>query len=265
MTRNTVKIAQISDLHLFENKEKTLLGVNTYQSFSHVLDLLKSDTTQPDIILLTGDVSQDHSKMAYQHVVDAFSAWTIPIYYVPGNHDDKKWMVEVLSTGTISNLKHILLEGWQLILLDSQKVGAVEGSLSPTQLDFLETCLKTYPMHRAILVFHHQPVSVGARWLDQLGLQNADELWAVLARYPNSHTILFGHVHQEYQNKKNGINCLSVPSTCIQFKRNNAEFALEELPPAYRWIELSPTGDFKTAVCRVARYVGVFDAEAKGY
>jgi Icc protein len=265
MTQNVTRIVQISDLHLYADKEKTLLGVNTHQSLTAALDLLKADAKQPDIILLSGDLSQDHSEIAYQHVIEAFKTFSAPIYYVPGNHDDKQKMPTLLSAKMFSDLKHIIVDQWQLILLDSQKPHAVEGFLSQTQLDFLEDCLQAYPTHRAIVVFHHQPVPVGATWLDKLGLENADELWSVLSRYPNSHTILFGHVHQEHQSKKNGIHCFSTPSTCIQFKRNSVDFALEELPPAYRWIDLYSNGDLKTAVCRAARYVGVFDKEAKGY
>ncbi len=265
MASEALRIVQISDLHLYANKEKTLLGVNTYQSFSAALDLLKSAITPPDLILLTGDLTQDHSEIAYQHIVAAFASFSMPIYYVPGNHDDGKLMSRVLTANTFSPCKQILLGAWQLILLDSQKPNAVEGYLASAQLDFLEECLKMYPEKQAIIAFHHQPVSVKTAWLDRLGLSNADELWSVLARYKAVHTVLFGHVHQEHAGKKNGIAYYSTPSTCIQFKRNSTDFALEELPPAYRFIDLYPKGDLKTGVCRAARYIGVFDEKATGY
>lgn len=265
MNSQPLRIVQISDMHLYASKEKTLLGVNTHESFSVTLNLLKSATTLPDLILLTGDLAQDHSEMAYQHVVEAFKTFTIPIYYVPGNHDDGKLMARILPSATISNLRHIVLDQWQLILLDSQKPNAVEGYLARTQLDFLEDCLQMYPAQRAIIVFHHQPVLVGTTWLDKLGLANADELWSIIALYSHVHTILFGHIHQEHKGKKNGITYFATPSTCIQFKGNCVDFALEELPPAYRWIDLYPNGDLKTGICRASHYVGIFDAEAKGY
>lgn len=265
MNHNPLRVVQISDIHLYANKERTLLGVNTHDSFSAVLGLLKSATTLPDLVLLTGDLAQDHSEMAYQHVVEAFKTLSIPVYYVPGNHDDVNLMARILPSTTISNLKHIVLDPWQFILLDSQKPNAVEGHLNRTQLDFLEDCLQMYPTQRAVIVLHHQPVSVGATWLDKLGLTNAAELWAILACYSQVHTILFGHVHQEHEGEKNGITYFATPSTCIQFKGNCVNFALEELPPAYRCIDLYPNGTLKTTVCRASRYIGVFDAEAKGY
>ena len=222
----SIRLVQISDPHIYANKEKTLLGVNTYQSFSAVLDLIKTDSTPPDLILLTGDLAQDHSEAAYQLVKEAFESFNIPI---------------------------------------SQKPKAVEGYLEDTQFDFLENCLAMYPNHHAIIVFHHQPIPVGTSWLDKLGLINADKLWETLKRYPQVQTLLFGHVHQAHAGKKNGISYYATPSTCIQFKRNCVDFALEELPPGYRWLDLYPNGDMKTDIRRLANYIGVFDIDAKGY
>ena len=261
----SIRLVQISDPHIYANKEKTLLGVNTYQSFSAVLDLIKTDSTPPDLILLTGDLAQDHSEAAYQLVKEAFESFNIPIYYIPGNHDDIELMARVLPSDTLSSLKQIVLPPWQFILLNSQKPKAVEGYLEDTQFDFLENCLAMYPNHHAIIVFHHQPIPVGTSWLDKLGLINADKLWETLKRYPQVQTLLFGHVHQAHAGKKNGISYYATPSTCIQFKRNCVDFALEELPPGYRWLDLYPNGDMKTDIRRLANYIGVFDIDAKGY
>jgi len=260
-----IRIVQISDPHIYASKEKTLLGVNTYESFSAVLDLVKTDNTPPDLILLTGDLAQDHSELAYQLVKEAFESFNIPIYYIPGNHDDIELMARILPSDTISSLKQIVLPPWQFILLNSQKPHAVEGYLDDTQFAFLENCLNMYPNHHAIIVFHHQPIPVGTTWLDKLGLINADKLWETLKQYPQVHALLFGHVHQAHAGEKNGIPYYSTPSTCIQFKRNCVDFALEELPPGYRWLDLYPNGDIKTDVCRLANYIGLFDINAKGY
>jgi Icc protein len=265
MTNKKFRVVQLSDLHLYADQEKTLLGVNTYQSFSATLDLLKKDSTPPDLILLTGDLAQDNSELAYQAVKDAFNSFSTPIHYIPGNHDDISLMTRVLPSANFSSLKQIILGPWQFILLNSQKPHAVEGYIDDAQFNFLENCLQMYPHHHAIIVFHHQPVPVGVTWLDKIGLTNADKLWETLARYPHVHTLLFGHVHQAHVGEKNGIPYYSTPSTCIQFKRNCVDFALEELPPAYRWIDLYPNGDLKTDICRTSHYMGVFDANAKGY
>jgi Icc protein len=267
MTNNSsLRIVQISDIHLFADATRSLLGVNTQESFDTVVDLLHADPLKPDLILLTGDLSQDGTEASYQRIAEQLNAFKVPVFCIPGNHDDSDVMKTTYSSNQqISLDKHKIWESWQIILLDSQKPGAVEGYLAQSELLYLEECLRAYPEHKAIVVFHHQPIPVGTVWLDKLGLTNADALWALVGRFPQVETVLFGHVHQEHEGVKNGIRYYSSPSTCIQFKTNNVEFALEELAPGYRWIELTIDGQLQTGVQRAAHYIGQFDKQAKGY
>lgn len=259
-----VRIVQISDIHLFADKKEELLGVKTYESFSAVIDLLKKDSV-PQLILLTGDLSQDFTDISYMHVAEKMKDFPLPVYCVPGNHDDANKMAKLFPYENVSNIRHVILEHWQIILLDSQKPGSVVGYLNPNEINFLKECLQKYPEHHALIVFHHQPKPVGCAWLDHYTILNAVEFWHTLSHYPNVKGIIFGHVHQENEGSAQGIPYYSVPSTCIQFKKNSDDFALDHLPPGYRWLDLYPNGEIKTAVCRVKNYVGTFDPNAKGY
>lgn len=265
MDNAPLRVVQISDIHLLADKEAALLGVKTQESFQAVIDLLRKEMGNIDLILLSGDLSQDNSEAAYTRIADNLKLFNVPIYYVPGNHDNPKVTSRVYPYQTISNHRHIILKNWHIILLSSQKPGAVEGYLDESQLNYLQHCLQAYPEHQAIVLFHHQPMPVGCKWLDNLGLTNADEFWKIVSHYPKVNTVLFGHVHQEFEQVMHGIKCYSTPSTCIQFKRKQDEFGLEDLPPGYRWIQLYEDGKIETEVRRVAKYVGVFDANAKGY
>ncbi len=260
-----IRIVQISDIHLFGDKGGSLLGVKTQASFEAVLDLLKKDTNKPSLILITGDLSQDETETAYIRIADMISEFGIPVYCAPGNHDDSGVMKQIYPRKKMINDKHIILQNWDIIMLDSQKRGAVEGYLDASQLKYLKKCLEHDSKHHAIITLHHHPIQVGSAWLDNIGLKNADEFWKILKDYPRVNTILFGHVHQSVEHKKNDINCYAAPSTCIQFKKNNANFALDNVPPGYRWLDLYPDGRVKTGVHRVAHYIGEFHAHAKGY
>lgn len=265
MPATQTRIVQISDMHVFANKDASLLGVKTYESLSVLVNLLKADGTPPDFILLSGDLSQDQSIESYQHIVEIFADFPQTIYCFPGNHDDGKVMTSFFPRGNISHSRNIILDQWQIILLDSQVYGAVYGYLQDSQLDFMQKCLRQHPELNAIIAFHHQPISINCEWLDNLGLKNADRFWEILKKYPQVTTVLFGHIHQEYVGKKNGIHLYATPSTCIQFKPNIPNFALDNLPPAYRWIDLQLNGEIKTGIKRCADYVGTFDPDAKGY
>jgi Icc protein len=132
-------------------------------------------------------------------------------------------------------------------------------------MEYMQACLAKYPHHQGIAVFHHQPIPVRSAWLDQYVLANASEFWRTVRDFPQLKTILFGHVHQVHEGQKQGVHYYSAPATCIQFMRNRNDFALENLNPGYRWLDLSPSGDFRTGIVRVPHYVGTFQANAKGY
>lgn len=265
MTTHPLRIIQISDSHLFADASQSLLGVNTEESFQAVVSFIKNAAGKIDLIIHSGDLSQDGSKESYERVAQALKELQVPVYYIPGNHDNVRTLTAVYPIEPISGHKHIVLKNWHIILLNSQKPGCVEGYLDASQLTYLQHCLQTYPEHQAIIVFHHQPVLMGCAWLDNLGLKNADEFWQLISGYPKVNSVLFGHVHQENVQMVNGVKCYSVPSTCIQFARDCDEFGLENLPPGYRWIDLHEDGFLETGVQRIEKYVGKFDKHAKGY
>lgn len=261
-----LKIIQISDTHVYSDAERELLGVKTQEGFQAVLDLIRAEEADNiDLILHTGDLSQDGTEAAYTRIAECLQSFNVPVYCIPGNHDNAKMMAQVYPLATISNNRHIILKNWHIILLDSQIPTAVAGYLDPSQLNFLQSCLQAYPEHQALIAFHHHPLPVGCYWLDKIGLTNADEFWNIISHYPKINTVLFGHVHQVYENLFHHIKCYSAPSTCFQFMRKQDHFGIENLPPGYRWIHLYEDGRVETGIKRVPKYIGTFDSHAKGY
>jgi Icc protein len=260
-----LKIIQISDTHVFADQSQSLLGVPTQQSFEAVLKHIREANHSIDFIIHSGDISQDYSEVSYMRVADMLSTFNVPVYCVPGNHDDSNKMAKVYPREKMSTDKQILSKHWQLILLDSHQNGMVKGYLDQSQLTYLEHCLQQYPQHHAIIIFHHHPLPVGSEWLDNLWLTNAPDFWQLISRYPQVNTVLFGHVHQQFEQSHQGIACYSTPSTCIQFKRKQDHFGLENLNQGYRWIHLFDDGHLETAVVRLPHYIGEFDDKAKGY
>ncbi len=265
MEETPLKFIQISDIHLLKDNKSALLGVTTFDSFQAILKEVKKNLKGTDFFILSGDLSQDASIESYQKVAEGISQFKLPAYYVLGNHDDFHVISQVYPLDYVSNQRVIISKQWQIILLNSQKTGAVEGYLPDEQFEFLAQSLESYPEHHALIVFHHHPIPIHCGWLDPLGLTNADELWEFLKHYPQVRAVLFGHIHQEHEGRKNGIYYASPPSTCIQFKPKTKDFQLDSLPQGYRWVELYPNGQFKTGIHRLAHYVGNFDPTAKGY
>ena len=246
----SLTIAQITDTHLFRETTAEFRGVNTYQSFIAVVEKLRQISPSPDLLLLTGDLSQDETKESYQILGDHLESLAVPIYSIAGNHDNLQLMEQVLVNQPFSREKYLNLADWQIILLNSAVSGQVAGYLSPETLSYLKTKLSQF--NRPTLIsLHHHPVEINSEWMDEYKVQNNRKFLEIITGYPQVKIVLFGHIHQEFDSYQNGIRYLGTPSTCIQFQPNNYDLAMDEFKPGFRLLTLLNNGEFDTKVIRV--------------
>jgi 3',5'-cyclic-AMP phosphodiesterase len=248
---DVLKVIQLTDTHLYGSPEDRLGGMDTHRSLRSVLELAQAQHWPPDLILATGDLSQDGSQKSYERLQTIFEPLAVPVYHLPGNHDVPAVMKRILSGGQVRTERHCRWGLWQIVLLDSTAPDEVGGHLADQELDFLEQCLRSNPELHALVCVHHQPVAIGNHWMDEIGLDNPSRFFAVLDRYPQTKGVVWGHVHQNFEDELQGVRLLATPSTCIQFKPKTAHFTIDTTLPGYRWLELWPTGHIHTGVCRV--------------
>ncbi len=264
-----IKLLHITDHHLFKSKDSgQLLGINTYHSFTESLRQIK-DETQSDYhcVICSGDISQDFSTDSYHHFAQLVEPLNTTCYWIPGNHDNTKTIQEALNQ--YSHLKsqaHLVLsDEWQVIFLNSHLPYSPRGYLNEHELSQLDELLTTHHQRHTIITMHHHPIDVGCKWLDQHRLDNRSDFWAVLEKHSNVKIVLCGHVHQEQALERQGVQLLTTPSTCIQFKPNSEQFALDTLNPGWRTLTLYPDGRFDTEVKRCTYSTFTPDMNSQGY
>lgn len=262
----SINLLQITDTHLFGGKHESLLGVNTWASYSAVLEAITAQQRDYALILATGDLAQDHSAEAYQHFVEGIQRLPAPCVWLPGNHDFQPAMVDTLAEAKISPAKHVLLgDNWQLVLLDSQVFGVPHGMLSEYQLEWLEKVLSQDLHRHTLILLHHHPLASGCTWLDQHSLRNPHQLDAVLQHFPLAQTLICGHIHQDMDVEWRGRRVLATPSTCVQFKPHCTSFTIDSLAPGWRWLTLHSDGRIETEVNRLQSTAFRPDLESEGY
>lgn len=263
---DSIKLLQITDTHLFAPHDGCLLSVNTAESFAAVVEEIIAEQVQYDAILATGDISQDHSPESYQRFADGIKPLAKDCFWLPGNHDYKPNMGSVLPSEQIKAPEHVLLgQHWQMVLLDSQVVGVPHGRLSDHQLTLLDDKLSQNPERHTLVLLHHHPLLVGSAWLDQHTLKDSESLWSVVERHSNVKALLCGHVHQDMDVEHYGVKVMATPSTCVQFKPNSNDFALDKTSPGWRELELHSDGTVTTQVKRLPNGVFQPDFNASGY
>ena len=257
-------IAQVTDIHLFRDGNQKLLGLPTIKSFQAVIERLQTLQPQPDLLLLTGDLSQDGTLESYEQVQNLLSPLDMPTYWLPGNHDRLSTMQQVLNRAPVSLQKAFEKGGWHFLLINSSVPGYVHGYLSLETLDWLNFRLKLVGNQPTLVALHHPPFTVNSDWLDTSILQNSEQLFAVLDRHPQVKLVLFGHIHQEFTRQRHGVDYLGTPSTCIQFEPQSSNFSLDNEAPGFRLLNLYSDGSWETWIDRVA-YARQLDMAATGY
>lgn len=248
-----VLIAQLTDTHLFANPDQDLKGIQTAASLEAVLKELTELQPQPDYLLLSGDLSQDETPESYDRLVDLLAPLQIPAYWVPGNHDALPTMAERLRIPPLRSEKAFSAGGWRIVLLNSARPGYVDGELAAAELAWLAAQLRDHSQQPTLILLHHPPLPVGSAWMDAIALQNSADFLALIDRHPQVKLVVFGHIHQEFEQPRQGVTYLGSPSTCVQFQPNRQEFGIDTLAqPGFRLLVLFPDGSYETRVQRLA-------------
>jgi len=242
-------LLQISDTHLHATVDSRMRGVNTFDTFRAVLHAAHTSERWPvDAILVSGDVVQDESRAGYERFREEMATLDVPVFSLPGNHDDPKLMDEILSTAPFQFCGTARLGRWSLVLLNSFLTGEDAGGLGPRRLEALRHALRDNVNQHVLVCLHHQPVKMGSHWLDGVGLRDADNFLRIVDAADNVRGVLWGHVHQASDRWRGNIRLLSAPSTGSQFLPGSDFFAIDSRPPGMRWLELFADGNIETSV-----------------
>lgn len=245
------RIVQITDLHLRSEPHTVLRGTDVDAGLTAVLAHIREHHWPPDAMLATGDLVHEDDA-AYERLRDILGTLGPPVYCLPGNHDKVEAMRRTLRDGPVRWEREILLDGWQLLMLDSTVPESDSGLLTDDELDFLDLRLAAFPDQPALVCVHHHPIPVGSDWLDATMIANAQDLFAVLDRHPRVRGLVWGHVHQLIESRRGGMQLLGTPATCCQFLAAGADHDPDPSRPGYRWLELDTDGTLRSGIERVA-------------
>lgn len=273
MTRspgNPMRVLQITDSHLGEDRDESLIGLRTADSFEDVLIRASQQDAKYDLILATGDMSNDGTCASYERFIAAVNRHfpTTPIAWLEGNHDNPASMRRLSSApASIATplTNYVVFGGWRFILLNSRVPFEERGELHPAEIQRLSRLLESDPISPTMVFLHHQIVPVGCTWLDTYTVSNAHEFFEVIDRFNNVKAVSWGHVHQEFYSVRRGVDLLATPSTCVQFKPLSHDFAIDNVMPGFRVYEFFQDGTYQSTVNRIKLTKYAIDYESSGY
>ncbi|MFB1488380.1 MULTISPECIES: 3',5'-cyclic-AMP phosphodiesterase [unclassified Thiocapsa] len=246
-------LLQLTDPHLFADPDGQLLGVTTRRSFGAVLELALAHSPPADALVLTGDLVHDESREGYRALRRLLDCIGLPYYCIPGNHDSRPLMEELLGPAALGPVAVRNLGDWNLVFLDSTQPGREGGRIGRARLAALRDTLAAHPSP-TILFLHQHPIPVQSAWMDRLSVDNGDELIALCDRHPQVKALVCGHIHQEFEQRIDGFRVMGTPSTCVQFEPRRSDFAIDTRAPGYRELTLLADGALETRVIRLDDY-----------
>lgn len=247
------RFIHFTDPHLTEDTAATIRGVASLPALQAAIADARHRCHRPDGILLTGDLVQD-DPAGYRLVRQVFGGSTVPVMCLAGNHDLPDHMRAELAGAPFHVGGKVEFGRWLVVLLDTWVEHDAGGRIGDTQLAHLRDVLRTHRNHHVLICLHHHPIRMRSEWLDQVGLQDADEFLSIVRTHANVRGVLWGHVHQSLDSFVAGVRFMASPSTCAQFLPNSDHFALDSRPPGYRLLELMPDGSIATEVIWLEQY-----------
>lgn len=244
---SAIRVIQFTDPHLFGDTAGTLRGINTLESLERTLADASGHLAIADAVLVTGDLVQDDAG-GYEHFRRLFARLGKPVLCIPGNHDFVPQMRAALAGPPFQLDGPVDIGAWRIVMLDSVVPNQAGGHMSVDVLAKLDEDLGVARQRHAMVCLHHHPVMMSSRWLDSVGLANADEFWSVIGSHPQVKAVVWGHVHQNFEGVRRGVRLFATPSTCAQFQPRSDQFVLDDQPPAYRLFTLHSNGAIDTGV-----------------
>lgn len=237
----TTSLLQLSDLHIREPGRLAYGRISTAPYLVQAVASILRLPQQPDAVVITGDLTDFGRAAEYDHLRELLAPLAMPVYLMPGNHDDRAQLRQSFPGHTYLGNEEfvqysVAIGGLQLIALDTVVPGASEGSLCEERLAWLARELETHRGQPVVIAMHHPPFKTLIGHMDDIGLlSGAAELEALVSGYPNVERILCGHLHRAIQVRFGGTIAATVPSPAHQVRLDLA------LDAASAWV-LEPPG-----------------------
>jgi hypothetical protein len=189
-------VVQLSDTHVGFNGPPDPLGT---AAFERAVETINALSTQPDLILFTGDLTHDaddpaeHSKRFARFKEIAGRLRVQKRFFVPGEHDaalDGGSLFREHLGETHRSFDH---KGVHFVALDNVSRG--RPAVGKEQLAWLKSDVARYSKETPIVVFTHRPLfDLKPEW--EWFTSDGDAVMNVLAPF-DAVTVLYGHIHRE--------------------------------------------------------------------
>lgn len=208
-------IAQISDVHIgFDRGNPDELNM---QRLRAVLQRLTTSPNRPDLLLMTGDLTESGDAESYALLAEAVRLCPFPVLAMTGNHDEREPLLAAFPDTPSEGgfVQYVIARpGFRLVVIDTLEPGRHGGAFCEARVAWLRATLAADRETPTWIAMHHPPFESGITWLDS----SEDEAWiarftSAVAGFPQLRGIIAGHLHRSIHTQWNGLSISVCPST----------------------------------------------------
>jgi 3',5'-cyclic AMP phosphodiesterase CpdA len=213
-------IAHLSDTHLLAGGARQYGVVSPEDGLILALDRLAHLELAPDVIVVTGDLTDLGEPEAYRRlrslVEPVATALGAEVVWVMGNHDERRpYSLELMGAESDEPQDAVhVVGGLRVISLDSTVPGYHHGEITPAQLEWLAEVLAEPAPLGSIIAMHHPPVPLPLAPVDAvIGLFSQEALESVI-RGTDVRGVLAGHLHYSTFSTFGGVPVSVASASC---------------------------------------------------
>jgi 3',5'-cyclic-AMP phosphodiesterase len=217
-------IAQLSDLHV--NEGGVFIGelVDANAMLAAAVEFLHGLEPRPDVVVATGDLTDDGRPEQYAVLRDLLGACEMPAYLLPGNHDERAPLLDAFPDHSYlprdgGPLSYAIDDHpVRIVAVDTTIPGRHDAALDAGARRWLEETLSARPDTPTLVCTHHPPFDTGVWWMDCVGLPGDDRraFQETIRRHPQVQRVVSGHIHRPVQTVWGSTIVSVAPSTAHQ-------------------------------------------------
>ncbi|MFD2206580.1 phosphodiesterase [Kiloniella antarctica] len=196
-------IAQITDFHIGRTIETDNGVIDLFERLKDTIKHLKELDPIPDVIVVSGDISNHGNLEDYQRAKKILDSLQIPYLVMPGNHDSRENLRNLFGNhGYLPETGEFLQYTYEklplrLVMLDTLENGHHHGMMCDNRLLWLEQSLSEQPDQPTLIFMHHPPTKLGLPYQDSMNCKNGKKLADLIKSHPQVLGIACGHTHRD--------------------------------------------------------------------
>lgn len=209
-------LVQLSDLHVKSGRAFAFNAADSSTILEKTVAHIANMKPAPDCVVISGDLAEHGEQNAYDFVRTALEGVRVPIFAIPGNHDNRERLRETLRAHCpvdpeIAPYVCYTVENYplRLILLDSSEPGSHSGYLHEPVALWLEKKLAEKPDTPTLVFIHHPPFPSAMGVMDE-PFRGAERLGAILQANPQAR-LCCGHLHRGMTSVWKKAQCIVCP------------------------------------------------------